>query len=230
MKFQVGYITDTPTTHRIGLPQSEVFQNPDDFKEWFAPVLSVDLSVLNPEWTGQVHFLYFHHEFDSVNFTMEDSKYVALLEDFEEPDTIPVDEFPEIFEEDEDFEDLSQLPMGREDGRQGKYVAFMEFELPELNEEIDVFDWKEEVNPVLEKANEGDARGQEKFETIENVFLGGHPWWIQSPGGLGNYGEGGWYFVGQLYIPFFSSSCFGYYQYLYYNPSQKKVMIENYHT
>lgn len=231
MQFQIGFISDEPTPHRIGLPQGEVFKHPKHFKEWCAPILSVDLSEMNPQWEGQVHFLYFHHESNSATFLLEGNRYAALLQDFDEAESVPPADFIDVFEADEEFEDLSEMPMESGGVKMGSYVGFKVCDLPELDEEKDVFEWRESAHPIIEQEFLAmQANGEVLFESVENVFLGGHPWWIQSPGGLGNNGEDGWCFIGQVYLPFFSEWCAGYYQYLYYNPEAKKVMIENYLT
>lgn len=229
MKFHAGYITEKTTPHKISADLEEVFQDPKPFLKWFKPVLTVNLNKFNTEWNEQVHFLYGHLSFGSLCFEYKDGKYLNILESFDENNIIQPSDFSDVFEEDQEFNTLSELPIERDYGRKGNYVEFKEFDLPSLDDETDIFQWKKEVDPILKLQNT-EKWPNEEFTGIENVFVGESPWWIQYPAGLGYHGEDGWYFIGQLYMPHFSSWCFGYHQYLFFNPLENKVYIENFHS
>lgn len=121
-KVKFGKITKEETPHRIcPVPEEVFFDKIDENAEWFLPLLSVDASKINPEWQGNLHFVYNEaNQEGGVTFKLNDNKYV--------------------YEGSYDFDDGGMNEREKNEG----FVELVEVEVPQLTED-NKWDWTDDV-------------------------------------------------------------------------------------
>lgn len=153
-RYRFGKFSDAETAHVTGLPVEEVFSdNVEENTEYFLPLLAVDLSELNDNWSGYAHFLYGGLNAGGISFKMRDEGDSTFLT------------FDGEYNFDED-------DMEGRDVKQG-YMDFEEVDPPAgaEGEDEDWMDHVDEWKEVLEGIDD---------EMLLMCHIGGMPFWTQN--------------------------------------------------
>jgi len=187
--YRFGRFSDSETPHVTGLPVEEVFSDSvEENGNWFLPLIAIDLSELNPDWDGYVHFLYGGTNVKDIHFTLRHEDDNTLL----------------AYDGEYDFDEEG---MAEREVKQG-YMEFIEVEEPP---QFDAEDWLSHVDSLQAALDDIDD------DLSLMCHIGGRPLWTQSddtPQCASCDKEMA--FVGQMHASDFSDDVGDYDLYLFY--------------
>jgi len=194
MKPLFGASTDKETPHVVGPKPGDVLAQPEQDQNFFLPLLSIDLSVLDPTWIGKISFVYNEHNTEGgVSFRLDqDGKYVFLGES--------------VFDEDD---------MASRDRRKGFWQL--------VDAAVDSVS-HQNISDVMATLHAVEKRdGLESRSLAPKNFIGGAPCWTQHDETPKDPDGDGMIFIGQIVAMDFSDEVGDKDLYLFYSPKHRLV-------